>query len=169
MEPWQERLTFRAAMLVCLGLLLIGGWGRWRPQPWPVEIERPDIRVQVTGAVMRPGSYLLPWGSRVEDLVASAGGLSAEADPHLVNLSRPLGDGAALVVPRLSDPDGEARVDLNRASERQLLGLPGVGPVTAQRIVAARPFHRLEDLLRVPGIGPVRFEALRDHVTLGGL
>lgn len=168
MEPWSERITFRAALLVCLLLLVAGGWGRWSPRPWPVTVERPELRVQINGAVARPGSYLLPWGSRVEDLVAMAGGLSTAADPHLVNLSRPLSDGAAVVVPGRVDPTGQARVDLNHASERQLMELPGVGPVMARRIVEARPFHRIEDLLRVPGIGPVRWEALEDLLTLGG-
>lgn len=168
MEPRLERITFRLALLACLLLLVLGGWGRWSPRPWPVAVERPELRVQVSGAVMRPGSYALPWGSRVEDLVAMAGGLSAAADPHLVQLSRPLSDGASVVVPGRADPAGQARVDVNRASERQLMELPGVGPVMARRIVEARPFHRIEDLLRVPGIGPVRWEALKDHLTLGG-
>lgn len=168
MPPWLERLTFRAALLTCLGLLLAAGWGRWSPRPWPLTVERPELDVQVSGAVLQPGRYQLPWGSRVGDLVHLAGGLSPAADPHLVNLSRPLGDGMVVVVPARGTPGGGARIDLNRASERELMALPGVGPVMARRIVEARPFHRAEDLLRVPGIGPVRWEALRELVTLGG-
>jgi competence protein ComEA len=85
-----------------------------------------------------------------------------------VTRAAPLTDGANVVVPVRGDAAGDGRVDLNVASERLLGTLPGVGPVTAARIVAARPFHDVDDLLRVPGIGPVRLEALRPWVTLGG-
>lgn len=126
-----------------------------------------EITVHVHGEVRRPGSYVLPWGARVADLLALAGGLTADADPGLVAPAAQLTDGRTIVVPSRRAPDGEVgRIDLNTASERLLTTLPGIGPVTAREIIARRPYHALDDLLRVPGIGPVRLEALRPRVTL---
>ena len=126
-----------------------------------------DITVHVHGEVRRPGSYVLPWGARVADLLEAAGGLTADADPGLVAQAAPLTDGRTVVVPGRRAPDGEVgRIDVNTASERLLTTLPGIGPVTAREIIARRPYHALDDLLRVPGIGPVRLEVLRPRVTL---
>jgi competence protein ComEA len=163
-----ERLAFRLALAGCVLLVIGAGGGRWRPLPLEVVSTGGDLTVHAAGAVARPGTYRLPWGSRVDDLVEAAGGLTADADASLVTRAAPLTDGANVVVPVRGDAAGDGRVDLNVASERLLGTLPGVGPVTAARIVAARPFHDVDDLLRVPGIGPVRLEALRPWVTLGG-
>jgi competence protein ComEA len=163
-----ERRQFWIALAACLLLATGGAWVRWKPAAVAVVAVRGDLTVHAEGAVARPGTYRLPWGSRVDDLVAAAGGLVAEAEPALVARAAALTDGATVVVPVRSDAAGDGRIDVNAASERLLATLPGVGPVTAARIVAARPFHTLDDLLRVPGIGPVRLEALRPWVTLGG-
>ncbi len=53
-----------------------------------------------------------------------------------------------------------ARVSLNRAALSQLEALPGVGPTLARRIVAHRPYLRVEDLKRVPGIGEKLYRRL---------
>jgi competence protein ComEA len=164
----RERLQFWLALTGCLVLAVGGAWVRWKPVPVAVIAERGDLTVHVEGAVGRPGTYRLAWGSRVDDLLVAAGGLVAEADPALVARAAALTDGATVVVPVRSDAAGDGRIDVNAASERLLATLPGVGPVTAARIVAARPFHAIDDLLRVPGIGPVRLEVLRPWVTLGG-
>ena len=62
-------------------------------------------------------------------------------------------------------PYREARVSLNRASLSELEALPGVGPELARRIIAHRPYLRVEDLLRVPGIGPQTLKRLRPYVA----
>jgi len=164
----RERGAFRWALAACVALALSAGWGRWRPAAVEVVALRDALTVHVAGEVAQPGTYRLPWGDRVGDLVAAAGGLTAAAEASLVPLAAPLTDGATVVVPTRSDEAGGVRVDVNAASERLLTTLPGVGPVTAARIVAARPFHAIDDLLRVPGIGPVRLDALRPWVTVGG-
>jgi competence protein ComEA len=145
------------------------------------------ITVHVVGEVRRPGVYRLAGGSRATDAVAAAGGLLGDADQAAVNLARVVADGEQIAVPR----EGQAvhgaggtgggagavsgvaggKVDLNTASVEQLDTLPGVGPSTAQKIVADRtangPFRTVDDLLRVPGIGPAKLEALKDLVTAG--
>ena len=138
--------------------------------------------VHVVGAVRRAGLYRLPDGSRVADALARAGGATRRADLALVNLAAPIGDGSQIVVPRRARPglataappaDPSApplSVSLNSATLEALDELPGVGPVTAQRILDYRGEHgafaSVDELDAVPGIGPARLEQLRTLVTL---
>jgi competence protein ComEA len=142
----------------------------------------PPLFVHVVGAVHRPGLFRLKDGSRVADAVARAGGPTRRADLSLVNLAAPLADGQQVIVPRRG-PTGlaaggagtgvggasGAKVSLAMATVDQLDALPGIGPVTAQKIVDWRashgPFQSVDDLDDVPGIGPARIEQLRDLVT----
>lgn len=166
-ERGRDRLLTGALLAACLVIGALAALPRWATRPQPPALETRDLVVHVHGAVRHPGSYTLPWGARVGDLVALAGGLTDDADPGLVQHASPLTDGRTVVVPSRRAPDGEAaRVDVNTASAQLLTTLPGVGPVTAQRILEGRPYHSLDDLLRVPGIGPARLEALRHRVTL---
>lgn len=132
-------------------------------RPVPLRVERPDVRVSIEGRVPRPGMYRLPWGARVADLVAAAGGLAPDAARGLVALADPLSDGEVVQVPGAAGADGEPRISVNSASAEQLTRLPGIGPTLARRIIAARPFAGLDDLLRVPGIGPKTLAALRER------
>lgn len=155
------------AALACALLLALALYLRSPAAAPRLLAQHPDVQVSVAGAVQRPGRYTLAWGSRLQELIEAAGGATAEADLNLIAWGTPLTDGASWVVAAQGGPSGEARIDLNSASLRLLETLPGVGPVTAARIVEARPFHSVDDLLRVRGIGEVRLEALRPHVTLG--
>jgi competence protein ComEA len=136
------------------------------------------VVVHVVGAVRRPGLYRLRDGSRVSDAVARAGGATRRADLAAVNLAAPVADGSQIVVPRQlvagAVPSAAlptappAKVSLASATLEQLDALPGVGPVTAQKILDYRqqhPFRSVEDLDSVPGIGPARIEQLRELVT----
>ena len=137
----------------------------------------PRLVVHVVGAVRRAGLFRLPEGARVADALARAGGPTARADLSLVNLAAPLADGQQVVVPRRGAPGSAPagapatgmKVSLAMATVEQLDELPGVGPVTAQKIVDWRathgPFRSVEDLDAIPGIGPARVEQLRDLVT----
>ena len=135
--------------------------------------------VDVAGAVRRPGLYRLPHGSRIADAVARAGGMSRHAARAAVNLAAPLADGEQVLVPSgvggtagaaavPGSPSPAAPVDLNTATVEQLDALPGIGPVTAQKIVDYRtqngPFTSVDDLDAIPGIGPARIENLRGLV-----
>jgi competence protein ComEA len=116
----------------------------------------------------------------VADAVSSAGGATPKADLALVNLAAPLSDGQQIVVPARAPPVSAAGggapggaasgpVHLNSATVEQLDALPGVGPVTAQKIVDYRQAHgafaSVDDLDAIPGIGPARLEQLRDLVA----
>jgi len=136
------------------------------------------LAVHVAGHVRHPGLVHLPAGSRVQDAIRAAGGVTAGADLDAVNLARKLSDGEQVLIPGPGDPPPPppqgaaapgAPLDLNTATVEQLDTLPGVGEVTAGRIVAyrsAHPFATVDELLEVPGIGQRRFDQLKDLVTV---
>jgi competence protein ComEA len=145
------------------------------------------IVVAVAGKVRRPGVVKLAAGARVLDAVAAAGGPLPGADLGLLNLARRLTDGELIVVglpavplpagatgagspPATGAEGGAAVLDLNAATVEQLDGLPGVGPVLAQRIVDYRTAHgrydSVDQLRDVDGIGDAKFAQLRDRVMV---
>lgn len=139
---------------------------------------RPGLLVYVVGAVRRAGLVRLPEGARVADAVERAGGPTRRADLALVNLAAPVADGQQVIVPARVAPGSEgagaaavagAKVSLASATLDQLDDLPGIGPVTAKKILDWRqthgPLRSVEDLDAIPGIGPARVEQLRDLVT----
>ena len=159
-----------------------------------------EVVVHVVGAVLAPGVVRIAAGSRVVDAVAAAGGLAPGADTQRVNLAAPVVDGSRIVVPAVGvevpaevptsavsaagGPGGTAGggtagggvaavagpVELNTATAEQLDALPGVGPATAEAILAYReangPFTSVEQLLDVRGIGEAKLESLRDLVVV---
>lgn len=152
----------------------------------PPPTEAPLV-VHVVGAVPRPGVYEFPENARVRDAILAAGGLLADADASSINLAAPLVDGGRLEVPFLngelvgppadatpapaatSAPDGDL-IDINTATLEQLDSLPGIGPTTAEKIIAYRtengPFQRIEDIMNVSGIGPSTFDKLKLLITV---
>jgi competence protein ComEA len=137
------------------------------------------IYVHILGQVKQPGLYALRDGDRAVDIVAAAGGFTADADPAALNLARFLSDGEQIIVPAVGEaPTGagagavssDGKVNLNTADETALETLPRIGPAMAQRILDWREkngrFSAVEDLLDVTGIGDATFEGLRDLVTV---
>ena len=132
-----------------------------------------ELVIDVIGKVKRPGIVTLPRGSRVHEAVAAAGGVRGKTDTSSLNMARILEDGEQIVVGATSAESGgnkDGKVNLNSASIEQLDTLPGVGPVTAQAIVAWRDEHgrfsSVDDLLDVRGIGDATLNELRDLVTV---
>jgi competence protein ComEA len=136
--------------------------------------------IDVAGAVRRPGLYRLKSGSRIDDALAAAGGPTAKAQLDTVNLAAPVADGEQIVVPgrgaagaATANPPAAggsptAPLDLNTATLEQLESLPGIGPVTAQKILDYRQahgaFHAVAELEGVPGIGPAHMAQLKGLV-----
>lgn len=135
------------------------------------------VLVDVAGHVRRPGVYRLAAGARVHEAIAAAGGARAGADLAALNRAAALVDGQQVLVAKAgatlagdgAGGDGSVAVSINRADVAALDELPGIGPVTAARIVSEReqsgPFASVDDLDRVPGVGPGTIEALRDVAT----
>jgi competence protein ComEA len=176
----QRALVLAAAALVLLVVAgrTLAGAGAAGPRPVATLVpERAAVTklfVHVAGDVRRPGLYRLAEGKRVADAVARAGGATASADTAALNLAAPLADGMQVLVPsRAAAAGGGAattgRVSLSSASVADLDALPGIGPVTAQKIVDHRLAHggfsSVEDLNAIPGIGPARVEQLRELVS----
>ena len=165
MNPKTETAVTLLLLAVCFGLMFWQLWPRLTVQQVAVSVEQPDITVSVAGAVAFPGIYALPWGSRVTDAVTKAGGFTGAAEKTLLNLADPLTTGESILVPETRTTTGETRLSLNTATERELeLLIPGVGPSTAAKIIAARPFASVEDLLNISGIGPATLEKIRPYV-----
>lgn len=134
-----------------------------------------DLVVDVTGAVRDPGVYRMPAGSRVNDAVARAGGAAPRAQLEAINLAARLADGQQVVVPErlpggaaLGAAGAEGPISLGTASVEQLEEIEGIGPVTAEAIVAFRDEHgglsSVEQLDQVSGIGPATMDSLRDRL-----
>jgi competence protein ComEA len=191
-HPTREHIVLGAVLV--LGLLFVGGKLLSRshavaapPIPTAGSTNRPPasgdggplMYVDVVGAVRRPGLYRLPRGARIADAVARAGGATSKAQLELVNVAAPLADGEQVVVPRRGAAAAAAAapatapaagpVHLSTATAEQLDSLPGIGPVTAQKIIDYRQQHggfsSVDELDAVPGIGPARLEQLKGLVA----
>jgi competence protein ComEA len=191
------QLSRRQALVAVVALLAVlavagrtlAGAGASSPLPQAELVPEPStaaararLTVHVAGAVRKPGLYRLEEGSRVADAVARAGGATAKADTAAVNLAAPLADGIQVLIPnRVAGAAGASaatsgaaqaaggKVSLSSATLAELDALPGVGPVTAQKILDHRAAHggfsSVDDLDAIPGIGPARLEQLRDVVA----
>jgi len=147
------------------------------------------VLVEVSGAVVSPGVYELPEDARIGDAIAAAGGLgprvdAARADREL-NLAEPVSDGIEIHVASRDDPVDAAPVsgldaprspaapmslvDVNRATAAELEALPGIGPATAAKILAARdeqPFTTVDELRSRRVLGAATFDKVRELVTV---
>ena len=182
------------SLVVLLGVVVLVSSARPAPEvappplppPLPAETATsasapPELVVSVVGEVQRPGLVRVPDGARVADALAAAGGSLPDTDLTSLNLARRLTDGEQLYVAVPVPPEVEqsaasapagtgGKLDLNRATESELDELPGVGEVTAQRIVQWRDQHggfdSVDQLGEVGGIGDVRLSRLRELVRV---
>ena len=212
MEAIIEKIKEYKIIVICTGLgLLVGGFFLLKPAPQtPVKetnlqaevaavskdsvsenevkkeepVEQDLITVDVKGAVKAPGIYDLPVGSRVNDAVQKAGGLTEQADSKELNLAQKVSDEALVYVPSKgeevasqqagsgapSSTSKEKKINLNKASLEELKQVKGLGGKRAQDIIDHREangkFKSVDELKKVSGIGAKTIEKLKDYVTV---
>ncbi len=190
MDAWlaAHRLTLSLALVVA-ALIGVGVYLGARQGDSSLVFTSPTAaasiggpRAYISGEVARPGVYRFEPGDRVEQLVALAGGFTAEADVVAINLALRLRDEQQVHVPRAAPAKSQGSsargtaspesklIDLNTASAPELEALPGIGPAIAQRIVDHRskvgPFTKPEDLLTLKLVNGSTFEKIRGLVTV---
>ena len=214
MEAIIEKIKEYKIIVICTGLgLLVGGFFLLKPVPQtPVKetnlqaevaavskdsstekeakeekeepVEQDLITVDVKGAVKAPGIYDLPVGSRVNDAVQKAGGLTEQADSKSLNLAQKVSDEALVYVPAkgeevasektgsgtASSTSKEKKVNINKASLEELKQVKGLGGKRAQDIIYHREsngkFKSVDELKKVSGIGAKTIEKLKEYVTV---
>ncbi|MCL5962318.1 MAG: ComEA family DNA-binding protein [Chloroflexi bacterium] len=187
-------LTVLLLIVVAAGAVV---WLLRRPETRPLEMVSPPLpakspertlKVYVHGEVLHPGVYTLQEGDRVEDALAAAGGVTEQADRTRINLAARVRDQQQLNVPPISvakepavpglekDRDQapsasvpSATVNLNTASAVELDALPGIGPVTVQKILGHReqigPFTSIEELKDAKLVNKAQFERIKDRIS----
>lgn len=140
------------------------------------------ITIDVEGAVVRPGVYKLALNSIIQDVLVASGGLSADANRDYVakniNLASKLTDGAKIYIPKTDEANyqpssqvlgigggGGGEININMASAESLDSLPGVGPVTAEKIINNRPYGSANDLLDKKVVSAKVFSQIKDRIT----
>lgn len=146
-----------------------------------------QIAIDIEGAVLKPGVYKLPADARVQDALIAAGGLTDTADREKVaksmNLAGKIIDGGKIYIPFLGDTSGTVQsgvsganqavmgdssgglININSASTQELDTLSGVGPATAEKIIANRPYEKIEDLLSKKSVGQSVFGKIKDRIS----
>ena len=174
-------LILGALIIVFSSLIVVGGNSHEvvAPPVVAVQIAAPEIFVDVTGAVTKPGVYTLAANSRVIDAIKAAGDSAPGADLSTINLARVLSDGEQIYVDetiinsagkRISKTVHSGPINVNRATAAQLDSLDGIGPVIAKRIIEYRkvngPFATVEDLQKVSGIGTAKFAIIKSKLRV---
>lgn len=178
----KKALSIIAAIVLTLSVLVVIRGNTQidvAPEIIPITIAEPEIFVDVTGAVNRPGVYSLTGRSRVIDAIKAAGDSAPGADLSTINLARVLNDGEQIYVDstvvnssgqRVSKKIGSGPININRATLRQLDSLDGIGPVIASRIIDYRKkngsFLTIDDLQKVSGIGAAKFAQIKSKVRI---
>ena len=149
-------------------------------------IDTTDIEEEtiiISGQVYNPGLVELKSGSRVKDAVDLAGGLKKEADIDRINLAKKLVDEEKIYVPKRGEEidleislnsesltsNSNSKININTCSKEQLMELPGIGEVTASKIIdyrSANQFKSIEDIMNVSGIGTKKYEDLKDYIIV---
>lgn len=179
--------TYQISLILALvGLALIGAGlsvskfvsGSRQPQFIRGSSERETsngIKVDIGGAVGRPGVYTLAPSARVIDAINQAGNLAENADKGWItqnlNLAAKLSDGQKIYIPAVGEAGKVAsetagKININSASAAQLDQLPDIGPVRAEKIIQGRPYARVEELLSKKVVGESTFEKIKDKITV---
>ena len=182
----------KEVVLALVGLALIGAGVFW----WrsggaeedkieiinDIEVKSGKIMVDVGGAVAKPGLYEAQVGSRIGEVLGMAGGLSNDADTKWIdiylNRAEVVKDGMKIFIPSKSqttNPNDQtssnnqatsSKININSATQAELEELPGIGPVTAKKIIDGRPYGRIEELAEKKIVGQKVWEQIQGSVSV---
>lgn len=156
------------------------------PEQGNIDLEDCIIMVHISGEVYNPGIIQLELGKRLADAVKLAGGLKKDADLDRINLAKKLSDEEKIYVPKIGEivtdeiisqvietssnsTNESSKININNCSKGDLLLLPGIGDVLADRIIEYRntnKFSDIQDIKNVSGIGDKKYEAIKDLITV---
>ena len=156
------------------------------PSGASISAQLKGILVDIEGAVVNPGVYELPIGSRIDDILQKAGGLRSDADIPLItktiNRASKLVDGAKIYVPKKGEnsieqnvgkqgqasagPSSGGLISVNTAGQESLEALPGIGPAIATKIITNRPYQTLEELVTKKAMSQSLFNKLKEQLSL---
>lgn len=179
-----------AVLIIAAFFVFVQGKADEKPAESETDIvasapEKEKLYVDIGGEVVNPMVAELDEGSRVEDAIEAAGGLTENADISQINRAAFIEDGEKIFVPSIlvsEEADGlygsagsaaaysDGKININTADSLQLQELNGVGPATAEKIISYREengrFKSIEDIKNVSGIGDKIFEKLRDEIKV---
>lgn len=154
------------------------------------------VTVHICGAVMKPGVYTLPLGSRLYEGIEMAGGFRSDSDMEFLNLAYLLEDGTQIIIPTIDEAEdmrasqtvgedilikranndsdavskSEGKVNINTADMTLLCTLPGIGESRAESIIEYRTtngsFETTEDIMKVTGIKEAAYNRIKELITI---
>lgn len=147
------------------------------------EAKTKTIKIDIEGAVQKPGVVEVPYDSRIKDVLISAGGLTAKADriylSKSINLAQQVSDGMKIYIPFQGEVTSQsvtqsisntinqsALININDATASELDTLPGIGPVTAEKIISNRPYQKMEELVEKRIVSQSTFNKIKDKISL---
>ncbi len=176
--------------LSLVGLVLIAGGvvssglNNSRSEVFPKEslVESKIITVDVAGAVNKPGVYKIKEGSRIDDVIKAVAGFSSNANQEYIskhlNMAQKVTDGSKIYIPAVGEQGSVSMqtgtvagitsasvVSINNASQQELEALPGIGPVTASKIISGRPYNEVDELVSRKIISKTLFDKIKDSVS----
>lgn len=154
--------------------------------------ENTDILIHVSGCVKNNTVVTIPEGSRINDAIVAAGGLTADADLTNINLAYILEDGEKIYIPKKgeevkinseanseqteasaptsSSSNKTSKININKATQAELETIPGIGPSTALKIINYREengkFTSIEEIKNVSGIGDAKYENMKEYISV---
>ncbi|MBI2034415.1 MAG: ComEA family DNA-binding protein [Candidatus Levybacteria bacterium] len=193
---WDKYSPFIKQNLLVLSLVFLGliflGYGliqffHQKSDPEEIVLETAEtpvkeaaIMVDVAGAVMHPGVYKVSADGRMQDALVSAGGLSDDADrewvARVINLAAKVSDGTKLYIPFKGGGDNNSlssansalnkQININSANQSELESLSGIGPATAEKIIANRPYSVIDELVKKKVLSSKVFEKIKDKINV---
>ena len=144
-----------------------------------------NVKIHISGEVNYNGIIELPEGSRIDDAIKKAGGITQEADLNKINLAYELSDGQKLYIPKINEEENfeyvtensgvengekDDKININKATQTEHEILPGVGPSLALKIINYRKengkFNNIEELKNVSGVGENKYEQLKELIKV---